>query len=150
LFCSTCGVAVGQSLSYCNYCGAKLDDGRGKSGDLRPETLVFGMLATFVFGIIAITALMAAMKNAIGMQIGEIVPFAAVCFFLMLILEGVFIGLLLQRARSRKPHGTERLPEKTTKELDAVPRHSLPEPLPSVTEHTTRAFEPVHSERKSK
>jgi uncharacterized membrane protein len=143
-------VAVGQSLSYCNYCGAKVDGERGKTGDLRPETLVFGMLATFVFGIIAITALMAAMKNAIGMQIGEIVPFAAVCFLLMLILEGVFIGLLLQRTRSRKPSATARLPEKTTKELDSVPRHSLPEPVPSVTEQTTRAFEPIHSERKSK
>jgi uncharacterized membrane protein len=127
-----------------------VDDNRGKSGELRPETLVFGMLATFVFGIIAITALMAAMKNAIGMQLGEIVPFAAVCFLLMLILEGVFIGLLLQRTRARKPSAIARLPEKTTKELDAVPRHSLPEPVSSVTEHTTRAFEPIHSERKSK
>jgi len=150
LFCSTCGVAVGQGLSYCNYCGAKLDDERGKSGELRPETLVFGMLATFVFGIVAITIFMGVMKNVLGMQVSELLPFAAVFFLLMLLLEGVFIGLLLQRTRSRKPSATARLPEKTTKELDAVPRHSLPEPVSSVTEQTTRAFEPIHSERKSK
>ena len=150
MFCSTCGVAVGQGLSYCNYCGAKLDDERGKSGELRPETLVFGMLATFVFGIVAITIFMGVMKNVLGMQVSELLPFAAVFFLLMLLLEGVFIGLLLQRTRSRKPSATARLPEKTTKELDAVPRHSLPEPVSSVTEQTTRAFEPIHSERKSK
>ena len=146
MFCSSCGVAVAQGLSYCNYCGAKLNDD-SKSGELRPETMVFGMLATFIFGIAAITVLMAVMRNALGMELGQIVPFAAICFLLMLILESVFIGLLLQRTRAKKP-STARLHEKTTKELDAAQDRLLPEPVPSVTEHTTRAFDPVHSERK--
>jgi predicted nucleic acid-binding Zn ribbon protein len=150
VFCSVCGVAVAQGLSYCNYCGASLNDDRRKSGEMRPETLVFGMLATFIFGIIAITALMAAMKNAIGMQLGEIVPFAAICFLLMLILEGVFIGLLLQRTRAKKPGTNARLHEKTTKELDAAQSRLLAEPVASVTEHTTRAFDSVYKERQSK
>ncbi len=149
MFCSACGVAVAQGLSYCNYCGAKLNDER-QPGELRPETLVFGMLATFIFGIGAIIALMAVMKNALDMPIPEIVPFAGISFFLMLVLEGVFIGLLLQRTRLRKPAGNPRLPEKNTKELDSVPHHALPEPVPSVTEHTTRAFDPVFRDRNSK
>ena len=35
-------------------------------------------------------------------------------------------------------------------ELDAAQARGLPEPVPSVTEHTTRAFEPVYNERTSK
>ena len=149
MFCSSCGVAVAQGLSYCNYCGAKLNDD-SKPGELRPETMVFGMLATFIFGIVAITVLMAVMRNALGMELGQIVPFAAICFLLMLILEGVFIGLLLQRTRAKKPVTSAHLHEKTTKELDAAQDRLLPEPLPSVTEHTTRAFDPVFRDRNSK
>jgi hypothetical protein len=35
----------------------------------------------------------------------------------------------------------------TTKELDAAQVRVLPEPMPSVTEHTTRTFEPSFIER---
>lgn len=151
MFCSSCGVAVAQGLSYCNYCGAKQNDDRRKSGELRPETMVFGMLATFVFGIGAITVLMGVMKTALGMSVGAIIPIAAVCFLLMLILEAVFIGLLLQRTRdARRPGANARLQEKTTKELDAVQSRLLPEPVASVTENTTRAFDPVYKERNAK
>ena len=37
-----------------------------------------------------------------------------------------------------------------TRELDAAQARVLPEPVPSVTEHTTRAFEPIYNERTSK
>jgi len=37
-----------------------------------------------------------------------------------------------------------------TKGLDAAQARALPEPVSSVTEHTTRAFEPIPSERTSK
>ena len=140
MFCSACGVAVAQGLSYCNYCGAKLNDD-SKPGELRPETLVFGMLATFIFGIVAITVLMAVMRNALGMELRQIVPFAAICFLLMLILESVFIGLLLQRTRTKKPGTKARSNEHTTKELDAAQDRLLHEPMPSVTEHTTKLLD---------
>jgi len=140
---------VAQGLSYCNYCGAKLNDD-SRSGELRPETMVFGMLATFIFGIVAITVLMAVMRNALGMELAQIVPFAAICFLLMLILEGVFIGLLLQRTRAKKPGTKAHLHENTTKELDAAQDRLLPEPIPSVTEQTTRAFDSVYKDRNSK
>ncbi len=141
MFCSSCGVAVAQNLSYCNYCGAKLNDDGHKSGELRPESLIFGILATFVFGIVAITIFMGVMKNVLGMQVSELLPFASVFLVLMLVLEAVFVGLLLLRSRGPKKPSTARLQEKTTKELDAAQSRLLPEPVPSVTEQTTRAFD---------
>jgi hypothetical protein len=40
--------------------------------------------------------------------------------------------------------------EQDTKELYQAQARVLAEPMPSVTEHTTRTFEPISSERKSK
>src|SRR5438128_5047268 len=59
MYCSSCGVAVAQSLSYCNYCGAKLNAAKGESAsrspEVKPETLVAAMVLVFVFGLGAIT-----------------------------------------------------------------------------------------------
>jgi hypothetical protein len=43
-----------------------------------------------------------------------------------------------------------RLKGPATKELDAAHARAMPEHVPSVTEHTTRAFDPIYTERTSK
>jgi len=40
--------------------------------------------------------------------------------------------------------------DQTTNELDTAQARLLPEAVPSVTEHTTRTFKPIYSERESK
>ena len=154
MYCSSCGVAVAQGLSYCNYCGAKLNGARGdviRSSEVKPETLVASMVFVFVFGIGAITVLMGVMKAVLGLSVGQILAFTILSFLIMLSLEGVFIRLLLRRKRRPEEAGDTVLRKgQATKELDAAQSRVLPDPLPSVTEHTTRAFEPVYSERKSK
>jgi hypothetical protein len=63
MYCSSCGVAVNNELTYCNYCGAKLNRGDSrKSSEVRPEGLVMMMVATFVMGTLVITLLMGMMK----------------------------------------------------------------------------------------
>jgi hypothetical protein len=148
MFCSSCGVSVTQGLRYCNYCGAKLTQ-EGKPAEIRPESLIFGMLATFVFGMIAITLLMGMMKVVLGLPVERVLGFAALPFLLVLILEFVFIRLLLRQTRTRK-ETNEAAPSKgqATNELDAADARALPEHMPSVTENTTRAFDPIYTERK--
>ena len=69
----------------------------------------------------------------------------------MLSLEGVFIRLLLRRKRGAEEAGdTVFLKEQATRALDAAQGRVLPEPMPSVTEHTTRAFDRIYTERTSK
>jgi hypothetical protein len=56
----------------------------------------------------------------------------------------------LRRTRVTKEAGdTERLKEQATKELSAARERLLPEPLPSITEHTTRTLEPMSSQGKA-
>ena len=152
MYCSTCGVAVAQGLSYCNYCGAKLSgDGVTKPSEVRAEFLVFAMIAVFVFGLVAITMFMGVMRAALGLQVETILVFTLLPILLMLVLEGVFIRLLLTRNRGAGiTDESARLREQTTRELDAKQARALPEPLASVTEHTTRTFDPIYRERESK
>jgi hypothetical protein len=154
MYCSSCGVAVAQGLSYCNYCGAKLiavtSDSVVKSSEVKPELLVSAMVAVFVLGIAVITLLMGVMKAVIGLNEGQILGFATLSFLIMLLIEGVCIRLLFRRKRGTDQAGDTVLSKgQSTKELDAAHPQALPEPVASVTEHTTRAFEPVYSERRS-
>src|ERR1041384_4718399 len=155
MYCSSCGAAVAQGLSYCNYCGAKLGGAKGealaRSAEVRPEVLVNAMLCTFIFGHGAIIGLMAVMKNLPDFDFGRIMAVTMLSFLFMLLLEVVFIWKLLRRKRSpQESRDAAHLPAQTTKELDAAQPRALPDPVPSVTEHTTRAFEPVFRERTSK
>ena len=155
MYCSTCGVNVAQGLSYCNYCGATLSGAKGetrsKSPEVKPELLVSAMVVVFVFGLVAITMLIGVMKSVLHLNEGAILAFTLLSFLIMVFLEGVFIRLLLRRKRGSEEAGnTVLLKGQATKELDAAQARVLPEPVPSVTEHTTRAFEPIHRERKSK
>jgi hypothetical protein len=154
MYCSSCGVAVAQGLSYCNYCGATLsgakDDNEIESSAVKPEFLVAAMAVVFIFGLVAITFLMGMMKAVLGLNIGQILAFTLLSFLIMLSLEGVFIRLLLRRKRGPEEAGnTVLLKGPTTKALDAAQARVLPEPVPSVTEHTTRAFDPIYNERTS-
>ena len=154
MYCSSCGVVVAQGLSYCNYCGAKVSGIKGnsliKAPEVRPESLVWGMVAVLVFGFVAIVFLIMAMKM-VGLDVAQILAFTVVSFLIILLVEGVFTWQLLRRKRGGDETGDTALSKKqATKELDAAQPRRLPEPVPSVTEHTTRAFEPIFSERESK
>ncbi len=152
MYCSSCGVAVTESLSYCNHCGVRLiasnSDKAVTSREVKPELLVGAMVTTFVLGLPVITVLLGVMKSVLGLELGQILGFAALSFSIMLFLEGVFLRLLLRRNRGLEERaGTELLSEHTTKELDAPGVRALREPLSSVTDHTTRAFEPIYTDR---
>lgn len=153
MYCSSCGSAVPQSLTYCNRCGAKVSgakaDGGGPS-ELSPNALLNVVAAVFVFGLAAFVALMALMKQGNGFH-PVILVAAMLSFILTLIIEAALIWLLFKSRRGAKAAGAaERLKEQTTRELGEAQERLLPEPLTSVTDHTTRTFDPVYHERKSK
>ena len=151
MYCSSCGVAATQGLPYCNYCGAKLStgDGDNKPPDIRPGGLVTMMVATFVMGLFVITIFMGVMKTVIHLDTGAMLGFTTLSFLIMLMLEGIFIRLLFRpiKHRDSEPRKTFQNDRASTKELEAQSRQPM-EPVSSVTEHTTRAFDPIYSERK--
>src|SRR5437588_2953577 len=152
MYCSSCGVAVTPALSYCNYCGAKLtgvkDENVSKSSEVKPEMLVAAMVFVFVFGLAAITALMGMMKVVLHFDAGQILAFILMSFLILLLIEGACLRLLFRRKRNTEESADiGRTKGPATRELDAAPEQVLREPMPSVTEHTTRAFDPVYNKR---
>jgi len=126
------------------------DETRIKSSEAKPEMLVAAMVFVFVFGLVAITLLTGVMKGVLNLDVGQILPFTLLSFLIMLSIEGVCLRLLLRRKRDpEEPGDTVRLKGQATKGLDAAQARALPDPVPSVTEHTTRAFEPIQSQRKA-
>jgi predicted amidophosphoribosyltransferase len=155
MYCPYCSAAVTPGLTYCNHCGEKLSSAKSdciiKSPEVKPGTLVGAMVFAFVFGLVAITLLMGMMKAVLRLEAGVILAFTALSFLIMLSLEGVFIRLLLRRKRGAEEAGdTMQLNGQATRELYAGQARGLPESMPSVTEHTTRAFDPIYRERTSK
>lgn len=154
MYCSTCGVAVAQGLSYCNYCGAKLNETKAerptKSAEANPQFLLSSMIALFVFGLVAITMLMGVMKVILGLSPERVLHLASLPFVVMLLLEGLCLKQLLRHNRTAKLRSAgPQSKDQTTKELDDARERLLPEPTPSVTDHTTRTLEPVYNQRKS-
>jgi hypothetical protein len=155
MYCSTCGVAVTQNLTYCNYCGAKLSSAQGenvtKSPEVRPELLVSAMTGLFILGLAVITVLTGVMKTTMDLPVERVLAVALVPFLLLLLIEGVFIRLLFRRKRGTQETGNAvRTTGQATKELDATQARGLQEHMPSVTENTTRAFDPIYTDRTSK
>jgi hypothetical protein len=155
MYCSSCGVAVAQGLSYCNYCGAKLSgekaDSVSKSSEANPQFLLSSMIALFILGLAVITILMGVMKVVLGLPVERVLAFALMPFLVMLLLEGLCLRLLLRCNRgAKRTSDNVLLQERTTKELDAARDRLLQEPVSSVTDQTTRTLEPLYNERKSK
>lgn len=152
MYCSACGTAVMAGLSYCNHCGANLGAAKTVGAttpvEIFPESLVWAIVTVFVVGLGCTIGLMAVMKD-FEFSKGSILGFTFLLFLLTLAIEGVFIGMLLGRKRAARVAGdTKDLKPPATTELGPTDARVLPEPVSSVTEHTTRAFEPIRRERR--
>jgi hypothetical protein len=154
MYCPSCGTELASELSYCNRCGANVKPISSQSG-VPPRKLVgvawaisiavalitlggFGMIFTLVMALIAR-----------GISLSSSGMFW-ISFSLLVILA---IDWLLVRQLSRvldMPQLPADAAQPKKSKLSQEPKRQIdapPEPVSSVTEHTTRAFEPIHRER---
>ncbi len=147
MYCSSCGSSVPPGLSYCNRCGADLrpkEDEAPKRFGPAPNFLVAGMVFVTIFGLIAVMMLMGVMSQMLRASDGVINGFAAVAFFLILLVDALFAFLLLRSKRSPGENADViQLKEAIRAELHAAQTSGLAQPAGSVTDHTTRTLEAV-------
>jgi len=150
MYCSSCGSALTPNLVYCNKCGARVasNDAIERKPDIAPEFLISAMIGLFVLGLGVMIGLMAVMKRGVGLEPPIILGFTFVCFSLLVLIESILIFLLFRAMFGKKRKDVAQLKEPTTKELEAGTPLGLPANMSSVTEHTTRAFDPVYIEKK--
>jgi predicted lipid-binding transport protein (Tim44 family) len=151
MYCSSCGVVIAANLTYCNFCGAKVrsekTDTLAKTTELRYDSFIMSaMVGLFVLGLVAMGVLLTVMK-ALEFNVGTLIAFALLSFLTLVGLEGILISRLFRRKSRPEKSGGSAQTAMPTKELEAQSR-GIVEPVPSVSEHTTRTLDPVYSERK--
>ena len=156
MYCSSCGSAVPTNLTYCNKCGGRLSSSKSVSltrpSELPPESLVWAICGIFIMGTGVMIGLLAVLKEVVGFNLGLIAAVMLLGFGLMVALESVLVYLLLSGRKAAR-HTEESYESREAKEarpleLNEPQRGMLQEPPASVTEHTTRTFEPIYTERR--
>ena len=156
MYCPSCGSELTPELSYCNRCGANLKPTSNQTG--APPAKLVGAAWAISMAVALVTL------GGFGMIFGLVMALITrginlspsgmfwISFSLLVILA---IDWLLVRQLSRvldmpqlSADATQpkkpKLSEKPMQQIDE-PR----EPASSVTEHTTRTFDPIHRERET-
>lgn len=150
MYCSFCGTESTPGLNYCNRCGASL-------GNQELATTFVGLAKpTFILSIcvtlITLFGFVALIKGATELVRNEFGKDPVMLMIMMGMGTILIIDILLIKQLSRlvgasiESGGHKRTrelaqPKQTSRQLNA-----RPEPIPSVTENTTRTFEPVYRE----
>lgn len=151
MFCSGCGYENIQGVNYCKQCGANLNPAPSKSTS---PWLIGIFLAVIAFiTVVGFTMPMVILSELSGKGFDHNSLMVLSVFFLAatILIDGFLIYLLTRLLGFSKQAKQEAKliittqPKYTTSEQQY---QQLPEPplsMPSITEHTTRNFEPVIS-----
>ena len=156
MYCSACGTPVAAGLSFCNRCGMSLNKDRSSE----QEKSLAGALLTAVV-LIGIFGLGIVVGGSLTLKIAGQFQESAVVLFMILsfsVVGAVEISLLrqlsklLEKARDQKQLDQPSQPLfqpalVPPSEARAAHLRSMPEPVTSVTENTTRTLE--HSFKQS-
>ena len=156
MFCPTCGTEYSIELNYCNRCGANLSTALApQSGsvpvNLTRPTLIIGVtvLLLTLGGFGGIISGVIGLTRAVGGGGGDLLM--AIVFFGMLTILTVDILLMRQLSKLISASLSPNQLSPAKRPAQAQPDIRLPrpatarlEPAPSVTENTTRFFEPEY------
>jgi hypothetical protein len=141
-------------LSYCPRCGAgqsltKVSDTGGTSPPVSPDSLIWAIVATTIVLVGIILGGLIALKNN-GLSEGMMLTFVTVIFLALISVDAMFFRMLLGlRSVGQRGIDTNQLKEAAPRQLGEAQGHTLGDPVPSVTEHTTRTFETALRERRT-
>lgn len=149
MYCSTCATPLTAGLSYCNRCGANLKETEdSKSGAVNSYLTTIFLLGLGGLGLMLGGAI--ALKNGAQFHEDLIGIFMLMAFLLIGIVE---IFLCRQLSRVIKAQTTAGQPPERARdlrgptdlrgpaELRGPQPRALPDPIPSVTENTTRTLD---------
>lgn len=149
MYCQSCGMQLQKQMKYCNRCGAQLikpDSGNDiRRSEKRLDKYLEGLFWVTVLGLAFIFGGLIVLKK-FGFDGWVFITFVSLSStaFLTNFVVNLWGTIRLMKGQSEIPELQEQ--EHWTKELDAG--LSEPATMPaSVTENTTRAFEPVVNKR---
>ncbi len=156
MYCPSCGNEISVELKYCNRCGANLAivpesyaAPVGKPVKLALPAIVLGLTITIGIGVTVSSATEMAQMHLPPAAIVFIVLFGLATLFGCTALMLRFLLKVLSMNRGiHQPPNQIRPPVQTPAQVSGARQQFPPrlEPMPSVTEHTTRTFSPAYRE----
>jgi len=148
MYCSSCGTPITPGLSFCNRCGARLEE--------KPQAARTGPIAAFLtaitlIGIIGLGIMLAgslALRTEAGMPVEFVAFFMLFTFLTTVFIEFMLIRNLSKLTGSSDPKNQFTYVQPSTVgqqqpplELRPATAQSFGEPIGSVTDNTTRTLE---------
>ena len=145
MYCANCGTALGPGLSYCNRCGFNLREKTESNTAIVSAFLTaITVLGTAGLAIMIGGAMVLRKKANVDQEmIGVFMMFA---FLLIGVTEFMLVRSLSKLLESRE-RKVRSLPPPVTNDLRLPQASTLGEPVPSVTENTTRTLEYARREQ---
>jgi hypothetical protein len=150
MYCHSCGIALTQQMKFCNRCGALLikPDSTAdlKRTEKRLDSYLEGLFWVTVIGLAFIFGGLIVLKQ-VGFERWVLITYVVLSSTAFLINFGISLWGALKIMKGAKEIPEPREPQ--TKELEAGNEILLtPGQTPaSITENTTRSFEPVLNKR---
>ena len=151
MYCQTCGSAINPQTKYCNRCGTQLAPVEQKSLEKTPaekrlDEYLDGLFWISVFGLAFIIGGSVLLKT-VGFSELIVIGYAILSATVFLINFGFSLWGALSIMRSTKGGKLTMQPGRETHELNPPKIEPVMMPAGSVTENTTRSFDPVEQNR---
>ena len=139
MYCANCGTQLVQGLSYCNRCGFSLRErAESHTGSITAFLTAITLLGIVGLGVMLGGALV--LRQGAGLSQDLIGVFMLFTFLIVTITE-IMLVRNLSKLTSSKENQMRSLPPPVYHDLRLPQQSTLGEPVPSVTENTTRTLE---------
>ena len=143
MYCAACGTPLAPGLSYCNRCGMSLKE---RTSEVKPVPVNSYLTAITIVGIVGLSLMLGgaiALKNGGDFHDDLIGIFMLMTFALVGLVELSLCRQLSRLNRNAEKRGTAEplLQAGMPIQMGGQQSRALGEPVPSVTENTTRTLE---------
>jgi predicted nucleic acid-binding Zn ribbon protein len=147
MYCSTCGTAITPGLSFCNRCGARLEEPPQQIRTAQVTAFLTAITLIAICGLGIMLGGSLVLRSEVGMPVGFVGVFMLFTFLITGVTEVMLIKNLsrLTGSSETKRHFTYVQPPAMSHqpplELHPPTAQSFGEPIGSVTDNTTRTLE---------
>lgn len=144
MYCVSCGTQLVQGLSYCNRCGFNLRE----RAETNTSAIMSFLTSITILGVVGLSLLIGGplvLRRVAGLSQDLIGVFMLFVFLIVGITEFMLIRNLSKLTAPKDNIRT--LPPPVVQDLRLPQASTLGEPVPSVTENTTRTLEYARREQ---